>query len=399
VLVYHGVMGLLNALLPESCDVVVIGGGVSGASITYQLAKRGVDVLLLEAAQLARGASGRNGGLIDGAADPSSPINELYLRASELFPALAEELDTDIEYIRDGSLQILLDTDPDIEETHADFQAHLDLGRPVRWCDRDEVLEMSLLFPENIIGGWLRYEDGQVNPLLLVYALAEAAARAGAKVRQHTPVLGLTTSGDRITTVKTADGDVACGQVIVAMEPWCRPFLAELGLEAPVLPQRGQIFVTEPLPPMMTIAALYGNSPNPYIYWRQTKHGSLTIGGCRTVDTHGDWMLGSPGPSTSLDIQKMILETIVRAHPGIRNVNLIRWWAGVMGFTPDRLPVLGRTERYPNLITAFGFCPNGILLAPLTGRLIADVVTETEPEIALEQFRLERFAEAAASAD
>jgi glycine/D-amino acid oxidase-like deaminating enzyme len=88
----------------------------------------------------------------------------------------------------------------------------------------------------------------------------------------------------------------------------------------------------------------------------------------------------------------MILETIVRAHPGIADVSLIRWWAGVMGFTPDRLPILGRSERHPNLVSAYGFCPNGILCAPLTGRVIADVVTGEEPELTLEPFRLERFA-------
>jgi glycine/D-amino acid oxidase-like deaminating enzyme len=278
-------MALLQAPLPASCEVVVIGGGVSGSSIAHQLAKRGVDVLLLEATELARGASGRNGGLIDAAIDPSSPLMDFYLRASKSFAALAEELETDIEYVQDGSLQILLDSDTDIEETHADFQAHLDLGYPVRWCDRDEVLAMSKLFPENVIGGWLRYEDGQVNPLLLTYALAEAAAKQGAKIRQHTPARGLTVSGERITAVQTDDGEVACDQVVVAIEPWSRPFLAALGLDVPVLPQRGQIFVTEPLPPLMTVACLYGNSPNPYIYWRQTRSGSLTIGGCRAAST------------------------------------------------------------------------------------------------------------------
>ena len=385
-------MALLQAPLPPSCDVVIIGGGASGTSIAYQLAKRGVDVLLLEATELARGASGRNGGLVDAALDPASPLMEFYLRASASFAGLAEELETDIEYVQDGSLQILLDTDTDIEETHTDFRAHLDRGYPVRWCDRDEVLAMSKLFSKNVIGGWLRYEDGQVNPLLLTYALAEAAARRGAKVRQHTPARGLVVSGERVTAVQTDAGDVTCEQVVVAIEPWSRPFLAALGLDVPVTPQRGQIFVTEPLPPLMTIACLYGNSPNPYIYWRQTRHGSLTIGGCRTVDTHGDWLLGSPGPANSLDIQKMILETIVKVHPGIADVSLIRWWAGVMGFTPDRLPILGRTERYPNLVSAFGFCPNGILCAPLTGRVIADVVTGAEPEVTLEPYRLERFA-------
>jgi len=169
-------------------------------------------------------------------------------------------------------------------------------------------------------------------------------------------------------------------------------FLGTPWLDVPVTPQRGQIFVTEPLPPLMTIACLYGKSPNPYIYWRQTRHGSLTIGGCRTVDTHGDWLLGGPGPASSLDIQKMILETIVKVHPGIADVSLIRWWAGVMGFTPDRLPILGRSQRYANLVSAYGFCPNGILCAPLTGRVIADVVTGAEPEVTLEPYRLERFA-------
>ena len=324
----------------------------------------------------------------------------------------------DVEYLRAGTLQIVLDGDSDKDEIDAEFRGHQEQGYDVRWLDRDETLALSRLFPENTLGGWLRPMDGQVNPLLLCYALALGASRHGGQVRQNTPatallvetpggvvaaeprrypgVTGARTAGcatapaGAVVGVRTPDGDVRCEQLVVALEPWTRPFLTPLGLDVPVRPQRGQIFVTEPLPPLMEVACLYGVSP--YIYWRQTKHGGLTIGGARPQDTHGDFLLESVGAATTLDIQRIVLDMVARVHPSLADVAVIRWWGGVMGFTADLLPVLGRLDGHPNVVTACGFCPNGILCAPMTGRAIADVVTGETPDVPLEAYSLRRFA-------
>ena len=415
-------MSDLLSPLPAACDVVVLGGGASGSSIAYQLAKRGVDVLLLEAGDIGQGASGRNGGLLDTAVDPGSPLVDYYYRSAALWPGLAEELgDTagvDVEYLREGTLQIVLEGDPDKDEIDAEFSGHLEQGYDVRWLDRDETLALSRLFPENTLGGWLRPMDGQVNPLMLCYALALGTARHGGRVRQNTPATALlvetpggvvaaeprrypgvtgarTAACDaapagKVVGVRTPEGDVRCEQLVVALEPWTRPFLAPLGLDVPVRPQRGQIFVTEPLPPLMEVACLYGSSP--YIYWRQTRHGGLTIGGARPQDHHGDFLLDSVGAATTLDIQRIVLDMVARVHPSLADVAVIRWWGGVMGFTEDLLPVLGRLDEHPNVVTACGFCPNGILCAPMTGQVIADVVTGEAPEVPLEAYSLSRFA-------
>jgi glycine/D-amino acid oxidase-like deaminating enzyme len=415
-------MSDLLASLPAACDVVVLGGGASGSSIAYQLAKRGVEVLLLEAGDIGQGASGRNGGLLDTAVDPGSPLVDYYYRSAELWPGLAEELgDTtgiDVEYLRAGTLQIVLEGDPDKDEIDEEFRGHLERGYDVRWLDHAETLALSRLFPENTLGGWHRPMDGQVNPLMLCYALALGTTRHGGRVRQNTPatallvetpggvvaaeprrypgVTGARTAGcdsapaGKVVGVRTPEGDVRCDQLVVALEPWTRPFLTPLGLDVPVRPQRGQIFVTEPLPPLMEVACLYGVSP--YIYWRQTRHGGLTIGGARPQDVHGDFLLDSVGAATTLDIQRIVLDMVARVHPSLADVAVIRWWGGVMGFTADLLPVLGRLDEHPNVVTACGFCPNGILCAPMTGHVIADVVTGATPDVPLEAYALRRFA-------
>jgi glycine/D-amino acid oxidase-like deaminating enzyme len=382
-------MADLYAALPAACDAVVIGGGASGTSIAYQLARRGVDVLLLEAGDIAQGATGRNGGLLDSAIDPASPVVEFYYASAAAWPGLAAELPLDVEYVQAGCLQVVLESDKDAAEVDAEFEQHQALGYPVRRLSREETLAVSPLFPETTSHGWLRPEDGQVNPILLAHALAEGAVLAGGRVRQNTPATGLRLDGERVAAVATPDGEVLCDQVVIALEPWSRPFLATLGLDVKVLPQRGQIFVTEPLPPLLAPAMIYGTDP--YIYWRQTRHGSFTIGGCRPLDTHGDWLLEGPSAATTLDIQRLIVGIALRVHPDLARVNIVRWWGGVMGFTPDFLPVLGRSSHYENLVCAFGFCPNGILCAPMTGRVIADVVTGREPEVALDAFSPGRF--------
>lgn len=419
----------LLAPLPASCDVVVLGAGASGSSIAHQLAKHGADVLLLEAGDIGQGASGRNGGLLDTAVDPGSPMVDYYYRSAELWPSLAEELaDTtgvDVEYVQAGTLQLVLEGDTDKDEIDEEFLGHEKLGYPVRWLDREETKGLSALFPENTLGGWHRPRDGQINPLMLCYALALAAARHGARVRQNTPATALLVEKDgvvraaeprrfagvtgtepnagdsqdvrgdgpldgRVVGVRTPEGDVRCEQLVVALEPWTRPFLAPLGLDVPVRPQRGQIFVTEPLPPLMEVACLYG--VNPYIYWRQTRHGGLTFGGARPVDTHGDFLLESVGAATTLSIQQIVLEMAARVHPSLADTAVIRWWGGVMGFTEDWLPVLGRLDAFPNVITACGFCPNGILCAPVTGETIAAVALAEEPTVPITAFGYDRFA-------
>lgn len=383
-------MANLRAPLPSSADVVIIGGGASGSSVAHQLAKRGADVLLLESGDISQGASGRNGGLLDTAVDPRLPLAEYSYRSSALYPDLARELPLDIEYLQSGAFWVILEGDDDADEIDAEFEEHLALGWPVERYTREQALALSPLFPEDTAYGWMRPKDGQVNPIMLTHALAAAAVEHGGKVRQNCTVTGIRCERDQVVGVDTEDGPVACEHLVVAAEPWSRPILAPLGLDAPVLPQRGTIFVTEPLPPLMECSCLYGTTA--YIYWRQTRHGGFTIGGCRPQDVHGDWLLGGPSAGTTLDIQKMILELMQRVHPSIADVNIIRWWGGVMGFTPDGMPVLGRTERFPNVVCCFGFCPNGILCAPMTGRVIADVVTGAEPEVPLEPYRLERFA-------
>lgn len=417
-------MSDLFAPLPRYCDVVVLGGGASGSSIAYQLAKRGADVLLLEAGDIGQGASGRNGGLLDTAVDPASPLVDYYYRSAERWPGLAEELldvtGVDVEYLRAGTLQVVLQGDTDRDELDAEFRGHIEQGHDVRWLDRGQVFELSRLFPENTLGGWFRPMDGQVNPMMLCYALALGTARHGGRVRQGTPATALlvetpggtvaaeprrypgvtgagAAAGDaapegKVVGARTPEGDVVCEQMVVALEPWTRPFLAPLGLDVPVRPQRGQIFVTEPLPPLMEVACLYGVSP--YIYWRQTRHGGLTIGGARPQDHHGDFLLDSVGAATTLDIQRIVLDMTARVHPSLADTAVIRWWGGVMGFTDDWLPLLGRLDAHPNVVTACGFCPNGILCAPMTGHVIADVVVGEPPEVPLEPYGLSRFAAA-----
>ncbi len=415
-------MSDLSAPLPPACDVVVLGGGASGSSIAYQLAKRGVDVLLLEAGDIGQGASGRNGGLLDTAVDPASPLVDYYYRSAELWPVLAEELlDTsgvDIEYLRAGTLQIVLEGDADKDEIDAEFRGHLEQGYDVRWLDRDETLALSRLFPENTLGGWLRPMDGQVNPLLLCYALALGAARHGGRVRQNTPATallvetpgGLAAAEPRrypgVTGARTAGCDAAPAgpgrrrahargrRALRAARR--RPRAVDAAVPGPAGARRSRPAPARPdLRHRAAAAAHGGRLPlrrEPVHLLAPDPARGLTIGGARPQDHHGDFLLESVGAATTLDVQRIVLDMAARVHPSLADVAVIRWWGGVMGFTEDLLPVLGRLDEHTNVVTACGFCPNGILCAPMTGEVIADVVTGETPAVPLEPYSLSRFA-------
>ena len=212
-------------MLPKTTDIVIIGGGIVGCLVAYQLAKQKVRVLLLERSRFGSNASGATVGVISPLwhVDPSiKPMWDLGVRSLELFPRLAAELTEfgiDPEFRQSGVLKLAF-SDQQVEELKHKLSWQSDLGMGMTWFDTDDLLEREPEINPQVLGGVLSPGDGYVRGQRMVDSLVQAATRLGAIFCEETEVLSLKRDGNRVTGVITPIGNVNSGQVLIAAGPW-----------------------------------------------------------------------------------------------------------------------------------------------------------------------------------
>ncbi|MGI6345416.1 MAG: NAD(P)/FAD-dependent oxidoreductase [Bacillota bacterium] len=368
----------------KSAEVVIIGGGVSGTSIAYNLAKRGcTDVIVLERDYLASGSTGRCG-----AGVRSQWGTEMNLRmamaSTRMFETMNEELeyDDDIEFNQGGYL-LLAYTDAGWEQ----FQRNVALQRSFG-------LEVDLLTPEEargivpfmntdeLIGATFCPTDGHCNPFKVTDAYAKAARRLGVQIYTKTEVTGIRVEKDRIVGVETNRGFIATSTVVNAAGGYARDIAAMAGIDIPTYAERHQILITEPVASMMgpMVMSFHHN-----LYCQQTPHGSFIMG------------LGDPNEKPGYDIRNtwQFLEEMVQKItwllPPLRDIRVVRQWAGLYTMTPDRTPILGPVEQLPGFYLAVGFSGHGFMIAPMTGVLLAESILGMETSMPLRPMDLDRF--------
>jgi hydrogen cyanide synthase HcnC len=402
--------------MSQAPDVIVVGGGVIGCAVAYELAKRSVRVLLLDRSLPGRATSASAGGLwpvgeavglgcgviyhtahaagrTAGDADLRGPaplpvaFRDFLVRSNARFPDLAGELrqltGLDIEYAAGAGLLFLI-----YEERHRDFvdycrqslppQTSLDLLAP------EEVARVEPALTRDLLGAALLAGEHQVNPMLLAEAFKRAAQRQGAAFRPDTRVTGLRRSGDRVVGVAIGDEFLPCRTVVNAAGAWAGPLAATAKLALPVAPVRGQIVLTETLPPVLNACL-----SSPTCYLTQKLHGEVLVGS--TTEDAGYDVAVTP------EAIQALCRGAVRAVPLLRRVSVKRTWAGLRPGTPDELPILGPVAGLDGYVNATGGFRTGIVAAPLTGRVVAQLICGDQPEIAIDAFSLNRFRDAPGS--
>jgi glycine/D-amino acid oxidase-like deaminating enzyme len=216
--------------------------------------------------------------------------------------------------------------------------------------------------------------------------MADAAAREGAEIRIGARVERLARSGDRVTGV-VADGEtILAGDVVLATNAWTPQLLPELPAGA-LVPARGQILVTQPLPPLL--ACPFGTNFDKE-YGRQTPSGQIVGGGYRRLDV--DEGLGTYREEVTLPVLSGIARCLTDLFPVLRGkARVVRAWSGIMGFTADGLPLIGRYEPAPGLTVAAGFNGSGFSWGPILGKVIASLLSGQEAEFDIAPFRPARF--------
>jgi heterotetrameric sarcosine oxidase beta subunit len=373
--------------LPTRADVVIVGGGIFGLALAYELGRRGVrDVLVLERGYLNAGASGRNGGGVR--AQWSTPaFIRLARRSMELCDRFAVEMGINVWFRRGGYL-FLAPTREQVARIERNAALHRREGLRTRIIGPSEALGIvpELDGSRFLAASW-NPDDGVVFPWPFLWGYAERARALGAKVRTFTPVTGFEASGGRVTAVRTAHGRVACDTVVVAAGAWSKEVAALAGVRLPNRPTRHEILVTESLRPWLgPLVAVLGTG----LYFSQSLRGEI-VGGMGDPTEPEGVVMGS-----TLRFLARFARAAVATAPVLAAVKVVRQWAGCYDVTPDNNPVLG-PAGFSNLHQLSGFVGHGFMMAPAVAELYADWLAGRGKDELLSRFDIGRFAKGALS--
>ena len=355
--------------LPKTAEVVVIGGGVMGASTAYHLALRGMrDVVLLESQRFfGQGATGRCAGGIR--YQFSTAIN---VRLSQLsLPMLdrfEEETGQAIDLRYDGYM-LLATTEENVAEFRRNVALQHGLGVPTEWLDGDEVRRrVPQLAADDVLAATFHAGDGLADPNGVVAGYISAGRRLGVRAYSDAPVAAIDVEMGHVTGVHTPLGHVATRTVVNAAGPWAAVIGDMVGVRLPVVPVRRQMLTTTPLPtlaPDFPFVIDFARS----LYFHRESGGILTgmsnphqtAGFLETVDE--DWEL-------------VHLEAAVARLPLLAAAGLRARWAGLYEVTPDAHPIIGRVPGVGGFVVVAGFSGHGFMHGPIAGLLVSEIVLD-----------------------
>jgi sarcosine oxidase, subunit beta len=378
----------VHAVANHRHDVIVIGAGVVGCSTAFRLAQAGRKVLVLEKRGIASGASGRNGGNLAAGSvmfgEAGAEVFKIKRANIALVRNLAEELDADFELRWSGGMTLAL-TEANWQHIQESYRLQKAAGLDVQLLDAYETRQAMPALTEAVIGSDFARGQGHLWPFKLVHGFANAARRFGAEFRLGVTVEKLVRSGDRVTGVMV-DGEVLEADDVVLCTNAYTPLIVPDLPKGALVPARGQIMVTQGLPEL--IPHTFGTNFEKE-YGRQTADGKILCGGFRRLDE--DEGLGHYEERVSPAVLSGIASCLSTLFPRLKTVRIVRCWAGIMGFTADGLPLIGRAGFAPGLTIAAGFNGGGFSWATITGQIVADLLTGKSPQFDLGHFSPDRF--------
>ena len=420
-----------HEVLPARASVVIIGGGIIGASAALALAQKNVDVVLCEKGQIAGEQSSRNWGWVRKQGRDSREM-PLIVESLRMWETLNETVGAETGFRKSGVL-FVCDSDEDMQKR----QAWLAVARPyqldTRLIDGEELSRLLPGATRKFKGALYTPSDGRAEPQMATPAIANAASRAGAKIFANCAVRGIETSAGRVSGVITEKGRIGCESVLMAGGAWSRLLCKGVGLTLPQLRLRSSVQRT---------AALDGgpeaNAWMPGVAFRRRLDGGYNVGSSASTvaDIEPDNFrfftrflpaLAMERKNIHLSFGKRFVQAIGEARPrpvdvpsvfedcrtldpepksrinsaamtAIRTIfplfekaKVVQEWAGYIDVTPDAIPVISGVDSLPGYYIASGFSGHGFGIGPAAGRLAADLVTGDRPIVDPHEFRFSRF--------
>jgi sarcosine oxidase subunit beta len=385
-------------------EIVIVGGGIAGASAAYHLVRHGRRVVLLERGEIASGASGVNAGAIDSVGWGHHPDLHAHLTAGsvELFEHVQLDQGEDLEFRRSGALQAI-HTGEQFDLVRDRVAALQGRGQHVELLTAREARSLEPGFSPALLGAMYSPLRSQADPVKATRAFAALAGRAGAGIRTHHEVTAIEARPGGGYLVRTPPGDLVAGALVIAAGAWCGPLGAMLGLDIPIVPVRGQMWAAAALPPRIfqTIGSaesalawhrdrggeLSARARRPgeppdltlrggarvtrHLYGRQRREGEIVFGGDREL---AGWST-APDPA-GIEVNRGHAAEVL---PFLATLPVLRTWAGLMPFPLDGKPLIGRVPGRPDLWIVSGLASSGFGRGPMAGKLLADYLHTGKP--------------------
>ena len=368
--------------MPEKADVVIIGGGVMGCAIAYNLAREGLKPVVIEKSDIGGEASGANGG---GVRQSARNLKEmpLAIESIQLYGQLHEELGMDLEYVREGNLR-LCTSEEELDTMRRSVENQREANLELEMLDRKQVLNINPHIGDKVIGASFCPTDGHVNQCLVTYAFFQKAKSLGARIVTHEAVKDIRLQKNKVSAVVTDKQTFETDLVVNAAGVSGRNVANMVGLDLPMRPVFSEAMITEPYPPLFK--QMIGHAKGLF-YGRQTVHGPFFWGGFvgteQFIHREGKPLFHFIGPAIS--------SMVIDFFPVLKDVNVIRTWSGLIAQISDAIPVLGYTEEVPGFVFATGFSGHGFGLAPVIGRLIGELIMDCQTSIPISDFCFGRF--------
>ncbi|HMG51073.1 MAG TPA: FAD-binding oxidoreductase [Inquilinus sp.] len=420
-----------DAVLPARADVVIVGGGIIGASAALALARRGVSVALCEKGHIAGEQSSRNWGWCRKTRRDPREI-PLVIESMRLWEGMNQTVEAETGFRQTGIL-FAVETDQEI----AEYEAWLEHARPYQLDARlISGAEFDRLMP-GAGGRWkaalYSASDGRAEPQRAAPAIARAARQAGAAILTDCAVRGVDRAGGRIIGVVTERGRIACDSVIVAGGAWSRRFLSDLGLRLPQLKVRSSAMRTAPLeggPETAMWSKQFafrkrhdggytianGNAnvspivPDSFRFFGEFLPALRMEWSALKLRVDGrfvqEWREAAPvpldqpspyeqvrvlDPAPDRRYTRQAMADLARQFPAFAGAKVVQEWAGLIDVTPDAVPVISTVDAVPGLVVATGFSGHGFGIGPAAGHLAADLATGARPIVDPTAFRFSRF--------
>ena len=382
--------------MAPKADVVIIGGGIVGASIAYGLGlkkPRGLRVILLEKEALCSGSTSKSVGVIN--LQHSTPMEiELIQWTLEMIRELDESSPSRLGFNKIGFIHFCRG-DEEVDRLRQNFILQKGAGVQVRWLERQDLLQiLPQLTTSDVSGAAFTPEDGYLDPYLLTTALAELARDAGVEIEVGTEVKAIVVEKGKVRGVITNSGKIEAPIVINAAGPWAGIVANMAGLTIPIKLIRGQILAVKPKKRLAQVVPMTIDLSTGF-YFREETGGLLLLG---KLDKAFDVDRGHIDPDDYCEYKQkpdeefkdFIIERVDERLPSFSDSQLVRGWVGLRTVTPDCLPILGETE-VKGFLCAVGFSGAGIQLGPAIGQIIADFLLDRIPSPYLDILSLRRF--------
>ncbi|MCD8919968.1 NAD(P)/FAD-dependent oxidoreductase [Staphylococcus gallinarum] len=387
----------------NSFDVIVIGAGIIGSSVSYYLTKAGYSVALIDKGDIANGTSSR----CDAVAlicDKKPGIDtDIGYRSIQLYKELAQSFSFDFQFSTRGSLYVC-ETEQELEIAKDYVAQQVKAGYQMKTVNKEELPDIEKHLAKDLAGGVWTEVDSTMNPYMVCYAFIEEAKKQGLKLITHEEVKAINQSPlGAVESVQTTTQTIYTKKVVNCAGVWASKLGDLVGIDIPIKPRKGLILVTERTSKIVNqkvhefgymlskfedinykrkVSQLVEKN-NIAFTIEPTEASNYLVGGHRDFSGYGT--------DTNHEVMKGIAERANRFLPILKNVNCIRAYAGVRPWVVDHLPIVSEVDEVPGYFIASGHEGDGISMAPITGKMMTELISRQDTEFNIDRLKFSRY--------